>query len=88
MVFFNTIIDFFTSPMMLDTITKLSIAIILSLLIGIEREAVHKPAGIKTHMLICISATLVMSLGIYLFEKLLIDPIRIKQRPPTIIIEK
>ncbi len=79
MVFFNTIIDFFTSPMMLDTITKLSIAIILSLLIGIEREAVHKPAGIKTHMLICISATLVMSLGIYLFEKFpnQLDPSRL-----------
>lgn len=69
MEIFNTIIDFLTSDLMLDTITKLSVAIILSLLIGIEREAVHKPAGIKTHMLICMSATLVMSLGMYLFEK-------------------
>lgn len=65
----NAIFTFFTNPMMIDTITKLSIAIILSLLIGIEREAVHKPAGIKTHMLICMSATLVMSLGMYLFER-------------------
>ena len=75
----GTIIDFFTNPIMLDTITKLCTAVILSLLIGIEREAVHKPAGIKTHMLICISATLVMSLGIYLFEKFpnCIDPSRL-----------
>ena len=79
MNFFNDILTFFTSNIMLDTIAKLSVAIILSLLIGIEREAVHKPAGIKTHMLICISATLVMSLGIYLFEKFpdRLDPSRL-----------
>ena len=65
----NMMVDFLTSDLMIDTVTKLGVAIILSLLIGIEREAVHKPAGIKTHMLICMSATLVMSLGMYLFEK-------------------
>lgn len=65
----NMMVDFITSDLMINTITKLGVAIILSLLIGIEREAVHKPAGIKTHMLICMSATLVMSLGMFLFEK-------------------
>lgn len=69
MNFINEIFTFFTNPVMIDIVTKLGVAIILSLLIGIEREAVHKPAGIKTHMLICISATLVMSLGMYLFDK-------------------
>lgn len=69
MNFINNIIAFFSSPIMIDIFTKLCIAIVLSLLIGIEREAVHKPAGVKTHILICISATLIMSLGIYLFEK-------------------
>ena len=76
---FDTLFGFITSPVMLDTITKLNVAIILSLLIGIEREAVHKPAGIKTHMLICISSTLVMSLGLYLYEQFpnSIDPSRL-----------
>ena len=69
MNFFNDIIAFFFSPIMFDIFTKLCVAIILSLLIGIQREAVHKPAGVKTHVLICISATLVMALGMYLFEK-------------------
>ena len=79
MDFFNDILTFFTSDTMIDTLTKLSVAIILSLLIGIEREAVHKPAGIKTHMLICISSTLVMSLGLYLFNKFpdRLDPSRL-----------
>jgi len=65
----ESIVLFFTSPVMIDILTKLCVAIILSLLIGIEREAIHKPAGIKTHILICISATLVMALGMYLFEQ-------------------
>lgn len=69
MDFIGSIFDFFSSPTMIDILSKLSVAIILSLLIGIEREAVHKPAGVKTHVLVCISATLVMSLGLYLFEE-------------------
>lgn len=75
----NSIIAFCTSDLMIEIVTKILIAIILSLFIGIEREAIHKPAGIKTHMLICISATLVMSIGIYLFEKFpdKLDPSRL-----------
>lgn len=62
------IIEFFTSDVTLDIIFKLLLSVFLSLIIGIERELINKPAGIKTHMLICISATLVMSLGMYLFS--------------------
>ena len=73
------IIDFFTSPIMLDILVKLLVATILSLIIGLERELIHKPAGIKTHMLICMSSTLVMALGIHLFDKFpnSIDPSRL-----------
>ena len=63
------IIGFFTSPVMLDILFKLFVAIVLSLVIGLERELIHKPAGIKTHMLICMSSTLVMALGLHLFEQ-------------------
>lgn len=73
------ILHFFTSPIMLDILIKLLVATILSLIIGLERELIHKPAGIKTHMLICMSSTLVMALGIHLFEKFpnSIDPSRL-----------
>lgn len=74
------IIEFFTSPIAVDTITKLAVAVILSSIIGIERELVHKPAGLKTHTLICISATLVMSLGMYirdLYPNITMDPTRL-----------
>lgn len=74
------VINFFTSPVALDILLKLLIAFVLSSIIGIERELIHKPAGIKTHTLICISATLVMSLGMYmkdLYPNISLDPTRL-----------
>ena len=59
-------INFFTSPTTLDILFKLFLALLLSSIIGIERELIHKPAGIKTHSLICISATLTMAIGLYM----------------------
>ncbi len=59
---------------------KIFVAFILSGMIGLEREVVRRPAGIKTHTLICISATLIMSLGIYmneLFPETASDPTRL-----------
>lgn len=71
-------IDFFASPTMSDILFKLLVAFVLSSIIGIERELIHKPAGIKTHSLICISATLIMALGIYMHENFnAIDPSRL-----------
>ena len=73
-------LSFLVSPMALDILLKLAIAFALSFVIGIERELIHKPAGIKTHTLICMSATLVMSLGIYvhnLFPETNVDPTRL-----------
>lgn len=73
-------INFFTSSSAYDISIKLLISFILSAIIGIERELVHKPAGIKTHTLIGLSATLVMSLGMYmrdLYPGLTLDPTRL-----------
>jgi putative Mg2+ transporter-C (MgtC) family protein len=60
------IIDFFCSPTTIDIVLKLLIAFLLSALIGIEREIIHKPAGIKTHTLVCISSALILDFGMYL----------------------
>lgn len=61
-------IDFVTSHVSLDILCKLLIALLLSLIIGIEREVINKPAGIKTHSLICVSSTLVMAIGTYMYN--------------------
>ncbi len=41
-----------------EHILRLVIAVIVGGLVGIEREACHKPAGIRTHMLVCLGAAL------------------------------
>ena len=73
------LIDFITSPVSTEILFKLLIALILSLIIGVEREIIHKPAGIKTHCLICISSTLVMAIGTYMYNiyGTTIDPSRL-----------
>lgn len=73
------LINFITSPVSCEICLKLIIAFFLSLIIGIEREIIHRPAGIKTHSLICISSTLVMSIGTYMHDiyGATIDPSRL-----------
>jgi putative Mg2+ transporter-C (MgtC) family protein len=48
------------------TLLRLGFSFVAGALIGYEREAHRQPAGIKTHMLICIGSTLVMLLSIYI----------------------
>jgi putative Mg2+ transporter-C (MgtC) family protein len=47
----------------LEIILKLLLAIALGGIIGLEREASQKPAGLRTHILICVSATIMMILS-------------------------
>jgi putative Mg2+ transporter-C (MgtC) family protein len=47
----------------LDIILRLLLAIALGGIIGLEREASHKPAGLRTHILICASAAMMMILS-------------------------
>ncbi|MDP4132662.1 MAG: MgtC/SapB family protein [Bacillota bacterium] len=48
---------------------KLVLAVVLSGLIGLEREHKHRPAGFKTHILVCVGATLTMMISLYMREK-------------------
>lgn len=67
----------------LELLMKLSIALILGLLIGIDRQLKHKPLGLKTSMIICVSSCLVTIVSIqaaYSFPKLdhmMMDPMRL-----------
>lgn len=51
-----------------EQVLKLILAIVLSGLVGWERERSHKPAGLRTHMLVCLGSTLVtiMSIGYFI----------------------
>ena len=39
---------------------RLVLAVLFGGLIGLEREVVHKPAGVRTHMLVCLGSALFM----------------------------
>jgi putative Mg2+ transporter-C (MgtC) family protein len=47
----------------LDLLVKLSLAVFLGGIIGFEREIAGKPAGLRTNILICLGATLLMDLS-------------------------
>lgn len=57
---------------------KLILILILAGIIGLERASLSKPAGFGTHVLVGVSAVLVMECGIYLYNTFgNIDPTRI-----------
>jgi putative Mg2+ transporter-C (MgtC) family protein len=57
----------------LETFLSLLLAVVLGAIVGIEREFTHKPAGLRTHMLVSLGSCLftVVSVGFSL------DPARI-----------
>lgn len=52
-----------------EILIRLAIACLLGGLIGIERERNRHPAGLRTHILVCVGATLVMLCNIFIFDK-------------------
>jgi putative Mg2+ transporter-C (MgtC) family protein len=64
----NIFDSLFTEPSITtaSAATRLIISLIAGGLIGIERESRRQPAGLKTHILICVGSTLLMILSIFL----------------------
>ncbi len=55
---------------MIQVLIKLGLSILLGGAIGLEREFGHKPAGLRTNILICLGSTMMMTLsGIMLVRK-------------------
>jgi putative Mg2+ transporter-C (MgtC) family protein len=65
---------------MIHVLIKLGLSIFLGGAIGLEREFGHKPAGLRTNILICLGSTMMMTLsGIMVGGKSadLFDPLRV-----------
>ncbi len=60
---------------------RLIASIMFGGIIGIERESVNRPAGFRTHILVCVGSALTMLVSIYMFEQFFgmtsVDPGRI-----------
>jgi putative Mg2+ transporter-C (MgtC) family protein len=65
------------------TIIRLSLALLAGSLIGLERTFHGRPAGIRTHSLVCMSSTLLMLLSVFQWELLASAPIETIRVDPT-----
>jgi putative Mg2+ transporter-C (MgtC) family protein len=61
-------------PVDIEMIARLLLAVVLGILVGVEREIVHKPAGLRTHALVSLGACLFTVISIDFFD---VDPARI-----------
>jgi len=65
----------------LEDLARLTLAMVLGGVVGYERERGHRPAGLRTHMMVCMGAALVMVTGMYLHQvyqgTLALDPARL-----------
>ncbi|MFZ5351532.1 MAG: MgtC/SapB family protein [Bacillota bacterium] len=52
-----------------DMLIRFALACLLGGLIGLERERNRHPAGLRTHILVCIGSTLVLICSLLLFEQ-------------------
>lgn len=75
-----------TSPWVIDDFSltlRLLLAMLLGGLIGLEREQANHPAGLRTHILVCVGSALIMLLSIYGFSSFVyegnvrVDPARL-----------
>jgi len=62
-------------------ILRLVLSVILSGLIGLERQMHRRTAGLRTHILVCLGSCLIMLTSLYVFDiyknKVSLDPARI-----------
>lgn len=66
-----------TGVVLSSTVERLAVAALLGGLIGLEREFRHKPAGLRTNMLICLGAAMFTVLSVELGQKFGGDHVRI-----------
>ena len=58
---------------LLDVLGRLLLALLLGGLIGYERESENRPAGFRTHILVCIGSALVMVTSEFMYRDLTME---------------
>ena len=63
----------------ISAIFRILFAMFLGGLIGLEREKSKRPAGFRTHILVCVGATMTALIGLFVWQELgnVTDPMRI-----------
>jgi len=65
---FNEILSIFMASTEAQIIFRILLAVCFGALIGLEREHAHRPAGLRTHILVCVGSCLVMTTSAYIYE--------------------
>lgn len=69
------ILNFFNGELSwFDIIIRVIIAVVVGMIIGIERELSNHPAGMKTHALVCLGAAITTMISSEMCYTLMIDP--------------
>lgn len=62
----------------LEFFIKIAVALFAGGLIGLERESIRRPAGLRTHMLVCVASAVVMDINIMMVVRFpMSDPMRL-----------
>ena len=68
-------------PTDLQMVTRLLLTLVLSGLIGLERQVHRRDAGLRTHILVALGSCLIMLTSLYVFDiykdQVALDPVRI-----------
>ena len=68
-------------PTDLEMVIRLLLTLILSGLVGLERQVHRRDAGLRTHILVALGSCLIMLTSLYVFdiykEQVSLDPVRI-----------
>lgn len=77
--FISTVAEFLAEINFVTTLIKLVLAIFIAGTIGLERGKQGRAAGMRTHILVCIGATLASTLGFYVNQMpgITSDPLRV-----------
>lgn len=53
-----------TLSLLLESVICLGTAVLGGMIVGLEREQLHKPAGVRTHILVCVGSAGFVHLGV------------------------
>ena len=55
-----------------DILIRLALAVLIGFFVGLEREKHHRPAGIKTHILVCVGATVISLIQLQIIDDVIL----------------
>lgn len=62
----------------IESVIKIIIAVAIGGFIGLERESASRPAGFRTHILVCVASAMVMDINLQLAQNFVnADPMRL-----------